>query len=308
MTVEVAMEQAHNKKNAYLAGLIDADGSITIDLQKVKTEMRYKIKVHIYNCNETIMDYLINILGGGIKQSNNINKKHKKWRNCFTYTVQGERAIKLIYDILPFLIIKKRQALVAINANKIKNQFTVWEKRKNPNLKIKCYKELSNLKSQINKLNTKGIKKQFEKININLVPFNIEYLAGFCDADGCFTIGKAGNGFVGRIIVVNTDVNIINWINFHLGGNFTSHKRVQKNWNTSYSNSFSGFKAYKLATQLYPILLLKQKQAQLIIDLGKSKQSYSSSQNDKNKKIYIEERKKQAKLKELCNILNKRSI
>lgn len=297
---------------AYLAGLIDADGSITIVNRTCKYKgiisQGYRIKIYVYNCNTKIISYLKNLLGGRFR-SNNINKTHSKWRNCLEYSASDKKAVNIIASILPYLIIKKKQALIALQVNDIKNKYNIANKIWHPELKIECDTKMAKLKTQINELNIRGTQKQFETIDITNIPYNINYLAGFCDADGSIMIVKSeAQPAIAKITFTNTDKNVINWIKYYLGGSLYIKNQKNNKWNTVYELTFTSRKAYNLSEQLYPYLKIKQQQAKLLIALGKMKKQFSLGNLRYNSKKVIKHKILQEKIKSKCAALNKRSI
>jgi hypothetical protein len=288
---------------AYLAGLVDGDGHITIINRSKNACKGYRIKLCIYNCNDKIAKLLREKIGGHIR-SNNINKLHPKWRNCIVYSCQDGRAAKLIRKIEPYLIIKRAQAKIALEAIILKEQYNGGAGRWHPELKIEHYAALGALKNRINELNIRGGKKQFQSLDVKPIPFNIEYLAGFCDADGSICISKQGKRVLAKIVFANTNKNIIDWIGHHLEcSDLLIRKWSNKNWNIGYSISFTCKKAYALAALLYPLLLIKKRQAKLLMTLAKSR----NLRADKGTNFRERRKKFEEKLRILCCQLNKRS-
>lgn len=95
---------------AYIAGMIDADGSIC----KCKNKEYFVLKVRIHNSDKELMDWLKNIIGGGNVHylPPAIDKqgyKHTKIR--WTYDVSAKvDVMRLLEQIEPYLIIKKKKA------------------------------------------------------------------------------------------------------------------------------------------------------------------------------------------------------
>lgn len=296
---------------AYIAGLIDGDGSITIVNRNYKYKENkgksYRIKICIYNCNTKLATNLKETFGGKTR-SNHINKKHPKWRNCQEYSIQDNKAIDLIINIQPFLIVKGEQAHLALEAADIKNKYSAVAKRWQPQLKIECDEKLSQLKEQINLLNVRGSGKIVKPIDVGNIPFNIHYLSGFCDADGSIFISKMTKEVVAKITFANTNKNIIDWIELHKGGNLEIKISEKEEWNTSYSLCFPQTNAYQLAGELHPFLLLKKRQAKLLLTLGKIKSLYNAATLRWNPELNLRCKRLQNKLRDMCAFLNKKSV
>jgi len=97
---------------AYLAGMIDADGTITLTKTKNNSRNTSYIypKVMIYNTNENLMKWIVSKLGG--KYIISVKKGHgKAKKDCYRYDVYGrEKQIAFLEKIIPFMIIKKDRA------------------------------------------------------------------------------------------------------------------------------------------------------------------------------------------------------
>ena len=91
---------------------------------------------------------------------------------------------------------------------------------------------------------------------------NISYLAGLVDADGCFSIGRCRNSFVPRILVVNTNKDIMDWLVSNYGGDVQKSRVKNKpNWKPRYTWRISHKKALLLADKLDDYLVIKRYQS-----------------------------------------------
>lgn len=101
---------------AYLAGVMDSDGSFSIAIRhKQRKNINYAAMCQLtWTKNELtfkFMQDLKNIYGGCIceVQSSNANNFINS-KPCYRYMVMSNKALKLINDILPFLVLKRKQA------------------------------------------------------------------------------------------------------------------------------------------------------------------------------------------------------
>jgi intein/homing endonuclease len=303
------MDLINEEIYAYLAGFLDADGSITIVNRNIKGKpTRYRVQICVYNCNILIINKLKHLFGGKIR-SNNVNSSYSKWRNCFVYSLSDSQAINVIKNIYPYLIIKKRQADIALQIAEVRSEANPAERRWNKEIANKINDSMLRLKAEINKLNIRGTEKIFSKIDVSSIPYNKHYLAGFCDADGSIMITKMGKGVAARITFTNTDKNILEWIRFHKGGaNIETRNHGNDKWNLGYSLRFYPKTTYLLAQELYPHLILKKRQAKLVLTLGKIRKLYSSVELQNNIKLNERCHSLNEKLKTICSKLNKRSF
>lgn len=93
----------------YAAGLLDSEGSIVISLNKKKND--HSLMVHITNTNDIPLNKGKNKWGGTVHLKTNNKLKRKP---CFVWVLQGKTAENFLLSVLPFLRIKKEQALLAI--------------------------------------------------------------------------------------------------------------------------------------------------------------------------------------------------
>ena len=105
---------------AYVAGFIDADGCISVNYhvknrissgkQKTSRSVYFNISVIVVQKEEKVIKALFDYYGGTI----NITKRNI--HSYYRWTVSGKAVIRLLRDIKPFLIDKKEQAELALEA------------------------------------------------------------------------------------------------------------------------------------------------------------------------------------------------
>lgn len=102
---------------AYMAGFVDADGSIGIvTVSKIK---RCIAKITVTNCNYEVMNIFSDQFGGKIREKNN---KNPKWRTCYEWSLTNNKAKSVVEVLLPFLKIKKEQAKLVIELQNLRAQ------------------------------------------------------------------------------------------------------------------------------------------------------------------------------------------
>lgn len=103
-------------EKAYIAGIIDGEGTICIQKQYRKAKRyggRHAYTLHVaveMGCKE-VPEYLIQKVGFGSLQSR-IRPGYK--REMFTWRVTGRNAIKFLEQIRCYLILKNREADIAM--------------------------------------------------------------------------------------------------------------------------------------------------------------------------------------------------
>lgn len=98
----------------YLAGCIDCDGCFSIVAMKRSPRglvKRHELRLQLSNTNLAILEAVRDTYGGFIKKSKPGNELHKPLYNWVT---QGPTAEAVTREIMPYLIIKKPRAEVAL--------------------------------------------------------------------------------------------------------------------------------------------------------------------------------------------------
>lgn len=102
---------------AYLAGMIDADGYITIMRTRKSNRGRcepaiyHSLQVGIAGTDRLPHDFAASIFGGNVATYKPKNPRH---RSQFQWSASGPTAAKVIRSIQPYLLIKKHQAEVGL--------------------------------------------------------------------------------------------------------------------------------------------------------------------------------------------------
>ncbi len=103
---------------AYLAGLIDGEGSIYIGKSKPNNlagtkNPTYRLSLDITSTYYPIIKYLVDLYGGWVHY-----REGKGRKNSWASQWQGQRVCEILEFVFPYLIIKREEALVAINYQK----------------------------------------------------------------------------------------------------------------------------------------------------------------------------------------------
>ena len=94
---------------AYLAGIVDGEGSINI-LAKPKTR-QIQLRLQVANTSTDLIDWLEEKCGGKVYYHKMHSTYHKQ---RYDWVVTGKEAKAVIKILLPLLIVKKRQATLAL--------------------------------------------------------------------------------------------------------------------------------------------------------------------------------------------------
>ncbi|KKM84731.1 hypothetical protein LCGC14_1296220 [marine sediment metagenome] len=118
-----------DQKVAYLAGLVDADGSII--MAKSKNSRYRHPAVIIANASKSIMVWL-EVNFGGVGWNNNASKKNPKFRDCYFWRLVGTQAVDLLKQIAPYLNeemkTKRANMLIARNISRGGGRYTDAER------------------------------------------------------------------------------------------------------------------------------------------------------------------------------------
>lgn len=84
---------------AYIAGLIDGEGTVTLSRRHRKDNRQ--LVVSISNTERPLLEYVLKTVGTGVLARKRISKEHHT--PSLTYSVTNRQAISLLEQITPFL-------------------------------------------------------------------------------------------------------------------------------------------------------------------------------------------------------------
>lgn len=98
-------------ERAYLAGIIDGEGSITLTV-KQKGGTRHLV-ISVSNTDKALLGYLRKIIGAGKLINKRSYKSHH--RPAYTYSIWNRQALTVLRQVAPYLrTYKSRRARIAI--------------------------------------------------------------------------------------------------------------------------------------------------------------------------------------------------
>lgn len=99
-------------EKAYLAGLIDGEGSISL----IQTQNRPgpQLKISIGNTNPVMIDWIHSNVGRGFIHFRELSKKNPKHKDSYVWTVSHGDAEWVLKEVYPYLVIKKPQAKIVL--------------------------------------------------------------------------------------------------------------------------------------------------------------------------------------------------
>lgn len=118
-----------NAKAAYLAGFMDGEGSFSIvktyQIKRLKDgtkskNIRYHLHIKITNTSLKVLEWISKNFGGQIGVKKNWPEN---WKQRYDLTITGNKNMEsFILSLLPYLIIKREQALVALEFARLHGQ------------------------------------------------------------------------------------------------------------------------------------------------------------------------------------------
>ena len=100
---------------AYLAGNIDSDGSITIKQHKQNGNFCFVERISLSHITKTVPVLLQKTFGGSLRTSTSKNRKQ-----LFSWEVSNKKASSALLLLIPFLRVKKDQALICLRLRALK--------------------------------------------------------------------------------------------------------------------------------------------------------------------------------------------
>jgi len=141
---------------AYLAGIIDGEGSLMIDrtLSKTGRKINYSSRLSIATTSTNLRDNLLARFPHITSHNSHRTGKHQV--EAFNIHCRGRTLVPLLHQIMPYLVIKKQQAEVVLNFEEYKK------------LNKRNYVELDKFKHEIRQLNRRGSEEYFEAFSDKL--------------------------------------------------------------------------------------------------------------------------------------------
>lgn len=119
---------------AYLAGLMDGEGSFMIrkSFYRVRNKKygdcknpMYTPRVGVKNTNREVIELMKSIFGGHMSKEKRVYQSkngHKRRKILYIYNAEHRIALNICEKLLPYLIIKKEQAKLLLELDKLKEK------------------------------------------------------------------------------------------------------------------------------------------------------------------------------------------
>lgn len=103
---------------------------------------------------------------------------------------------------------------------------------------------------------------------MDLTPEELAYMAGFVDGEGCLTYGRTRTSFYPRVLVVNTNKEVLEFFKERIGGHIYKQVGKKAEWKQAWEWRICWKAAIEFAKVLSPYLKVKYRQAQIFIAWG----------------------------------------
>ena len=102
--------------DAWTAGIIDGEGYIAIETPKGKLRRPYpplyRTTIRVGNTDIRMLNKLKELWGGSIRPFH--NRHPEKWKQAYEWMITNKSAIPVLKAIMPYLVCKKEQAILAL--------------------------------------------------------------------------------------------------------------------------------------------------------------------------------------------------
>lgn len=102
------MVELSEVEKAYLAGILDGEGCITVSKGKYDNRV---VQVYVAMCDKQAIDLFHDSFGGCIFY---LVQKNPKWTNSWRWSIKSQRAKLVLLELMPYLRVKRRQAETAL--------------------------------------------------------------------------------------------------------------------------------------------------------------------------------------------------
>lgn len=92
-----------------------------------------------------------------------------------------------------------------------------------------------------------------------------EYAAGFFDGEGCVNCSSSRNNSFVRILVVNTNIDVLKAFQAVWGGDINANYKSKAHWKQAYTWRLQHQAATDFLKEIKPFLIVKKQQAELAI-------------------------------------------
>jgi hypothetical protein len=259
------------KKWAYLAGLIDGDGTIAITKSFVPTSNYYLYDTHIavHSTDKKSINWLIETFGGQFNLPKE-TRDNRKQGFCW-YVSNSSHQRDILRNLAPYLVLKTNQALLMLEYLELGGK-----NFQNPGVR----EQLQTSVSKANNEYPRTVKTEKIEGTNDLSKIDYSYLAGMFDAEGSFFIGQRPKRNTRELVIAltNSNMRLFDWLLPKLGGRVIPDKRSEEG--LGYWTLRGSYKEKHLLGML-PYLVNKRRQAIIALEWTRHSRKLPREQKDK---------------------------
>lgn len=242
------------KTKAYMAGLMDAEGTFSIT-SCIHTSLGHRLYDPTIACHITdypVLKWIVSHFGGTIYKRKPTEGKLQDWDWRTDSYKHSQNFIQLIH---PFLVLKKDEASILLD-------FYSLFRQQVPNLRQSLYEQCKEMKTRIRNDYTQDFLWKKNLVNA--------YFAGWFDGEG--TVGRTNNGRSVRLSLGNTSKGILDVMKTVYGGSVLpmngrpGHHAPMFQWQLDREE-----KIYNTLLSITPYLIIKRTQAIAALDFIRKK-------------------------------------
>lgn len=274
---------------AYIAGLMDGDGSFSLTKANVKNNIQYRPLIQLGSKYKSTIDVLMKIVGGNFTFTDeHINKHGKSKKAFYNWRLSGaERCMAFLNKTIPYLTNKKDRAELLLKYF-LKN---IYVPGKRLSAEVKAQREQTYSKMyELNRFNPLLMSRTKKPTIENNSDTFWSYLAGLFDTDGHFSITNRSNRYFRAEIQLHiTDLRCINFIQENcIYGSLNVKKDKHCKHGMIYRYEIKKISdVLGFVEKILPFLKIKSKQAELLKYYITNKKDFMKRFN--NEKIPEEE-------------------
>lgn len=151
---------------AYMAGLVDGEGCLTIARQnrKERKNPSFKTSVTVSNTDRRLVDIFKEHFGGCIYETKD-KRVSKGWANSFTWHCTAGNSRIFLKAILPYLIAKKQQAILILEFQEMQSKYVRKSFGQGLGTKGLNEQDIANREYYHNAVRSLNLKGQFSRAN-----------------------------------------------------------------------------------------------------------------------------------------------
>jgi hypothetical protein len=140
----------HREKLAYLAGIIDGEGSLLLWMNKSSNQRgQFNLRVNVTSTDKCLVDWIFQNFGGSIYECNSPSRKSQpNWKKQYVWQINRPEMLQFLKEIHPFLIIKKERCEIAI---RFRETFAKRQRRVSKDsfdLRLSLYEQMKHLNTR----------------------------------------------------------------------------------------------------------------------------------------------------------------